>query len=235
MAERFGAARRGVRRLGVHQAARPAAIATLDLRIDYLKPATRPRTSSAMHSASGDQDVAFVRALAFHDDENDPIAAAAGSFIIFEKGRASCGSADDRHRRMLEAARKTATCSLSRCHPVRELARVSADRSTGGARKDQLFGQLIGIPSCRRSTGEPCRAARVDRSPGDMEAETLSCEDHQLHRRLSALGEPVDTFAKASSPSTAAASSVLRAGLAGRPQPPLASAHVHLLVKPSED
>jgi uncharacterized protein (TIGR00369 family) len=72
---------------------RPAAVATLDLRIDYLKPATPPEDVVCdAHCFKVTTNVAFVRALAFHDDENDPIAAAAGSFIIFEKGKSVMGA-----------------------------------------------------------------------------------------------------------------------------------------------
>jgi uncharacterized protein (TIGR00369 family) len=57
-------------------------IATLDLRIDYLKPA-EPRRDviGSAHCYKVTRNVAFVRALAFHD-EADPIAAAAGTFML---------------------------------------------------------------------------------------------------------------------------------------------------------
>lgn len=66
----------------------PATVATLDLRIDYLKPAT-PRRDVVCKAQcfKVTRHVAFVRALAYHDDESDPIAAAAGSFMIFDKSR----------------------------------------------------------------------------------------------------------------------------------------------------
>jgi uncharacterized protein (TIGR00369 family) len=57
-------------------------IATLDLRIDYLKPAEARRDVTARAECyKVTRNVAFVRALAFHD-EADPIAAAAGTFMI---------------------------------------------------------------------------------------------------------------------------------------------------------
>jgi uncharacterized protein (TIGR00369 family) len=60
----------------------PEAVATLDLRIDYLRPATPPRdVVCEAHCYKLTQNVAFTRALAFHDDPSDPIAAAAGSFM----------------------------------------------------------------------------------------------------------------------------------------------------------
>jgi uncharacterized protein (TIGR00369 family) len=58
-------------------------IATLDLRIDYLKPAEARRDVAARAECyKVTRNVAFVRAMAFHDDEADPIAAAAGTFMI---------------------------------------------------------------------------------------------------------------------------------------------------------
>ena len=70
----------------------PARIATLDLRIDYLKPATPPkdvRVRAECYKLT--RQVAFVRASAFHDDPSDPIAAAAGTFIIFEDQESPMG------------------------------------------------------------------------------------------------------------------------------------------------
>ena len=66
----------------------PTPIATLDLRIDYLKPAT-PR--QAVHARAecfkATHNVAFVRAIAYHESEDDPIAAASATFMISTKGR----------------------------------------------------------------------------------------------------------------------------------------------------
>jgi uncharacterized protein (TIGR00369 family) len=60
-------------------------IATLDLRIDYLKPATPPKDVRALAECIKiTRHVAFVRATAYHDDLKDPIAAAAGTFVIFD-------------------------------------------------------------------------------------------------------------------------------------------------------
>lgn len=68
----------------VFQALRkPMAIATLDLRIDYLKPATPGRDVLARaHCYKVTRHVAFVRGVAFHDDEADPIATSAGTFML---------------------------------------------------------------------------------------------------------------------------------------------------------
>jgi uncharacterized protein (TIGR00369 family) len=61
-------------------------IATLDLRIDYLKPAEARRdVASRAHCYKVTRNVAFVRAVAFHDTEDDPIASAAGTFMLGTK------------------------------------------------------------------------------------------------------------------------------------------------------
>lgn len=67
----------------------PRRIATLDLRIDYLKPTT-PRTNVLCKATCYrfTTNVAFVRALAYHD-ESDPIASAAGTFAIFNDQRST--------------------------------------------------------------------------------------------------------------------------------------------------
>ncbi|MBX7097577.1 MAG: PaaI family thioesterase [Myxococcaceae bacterium] len=68
----------------------PTPIATLDLRLDYLKPATVGRDVIARAECfKATHNVAFVRALAYHDDANDPIAAAAGTFMLSTPGVAA--------------------------------------------------------------------------------------------------------------------------------------------------
>lgn len=72
----------------------PTRIATLDLRIDYLKPATPPqpvRCRAECYKLT--RQVAFVRALAYHDDAADPIAAAAGTFMVFDESRSPIAEA----------------------------------------------------------------------------------------------------------------------------------------------
>jgi uncharacterized protein (TIGR00369 family) len=64
----------------------PTSIATLDLRIDYLKPATpnQPVVTKA-HCYKRTKNVGFTRAVAYHDDPDDPIASSAGTFMIGTK------------------------------------------------------------------------------------------------------------------------------------------------------
>lgn len=61
----------------------PVPIATLDLRIDYLRPAV-PGGDVIAHATCFrlTRNVAFVRGIAYHDDEADPVAAAAGAFML---------------------------------------------------------------------------------------------------------------------------------------------------------
>ncbi len=65
----------------------PAPIATLDLRIDYLRAATpgRPILAEA-HCFRVTRDVAFTRGFANQDDPQDPVAHATGSFILSRPG-----------------------------------------------------------------------------------------------------------------------------------------------------
>ena len=61
-------------------------IATLDLRIDYLKPATpgKPLIAGAVcHKVTA--DLAFVRGAAYHETPNDQIASAVGIYIFTDE------------------------------------------------------------------------------------------------------------------------------------------------------
>lgn len=60
---------------------RPSAIATLDLRIDYLRRADAGKDVVAHASCYRvTKHVCFVRGVAYHDDESDPIAALTATF-----------------------------------------------------------------------------------------------------------------------------------------------------------
>jgi uncharacterized protein (TIGR00369 family) len=71
--------------------AKPQRVATLDRRIDYLKPATPGvAVRCAAECFKVTHHVAFVRATAFHEGaEDDAVATAAGTFVIFHPETAS--------------------------------------------------------------------------------------------------------------------------------------------------
>ena len=65
-------------------------LATLDLRIDYLRPATPGeviRASAECYKVT--EHVAFVRGLAYHDVAGDPIANCTGTFMLTATGFAT--------------------------------------------------------------------------------------------------------------------------------------------------
>ena len=61
----------------------PCPIATLDLRIDYLRPAVPGKALVARADCyKVTTQMAFVRSTAYHDSVDDPVATAAGTFIL---------------------------------------------------------------------------------------------------------------------------------------------------------
>ena len=71
----------------------PVIIATIDLRIDYMRPATPGRDVLAeAHCYKIGKSVAFVRAVAYEDDPENPIAHAVSAFMINSNGGRKFGA-----------------------------------------------------------------------------------------------------------------------------------------------
>ena len=61
----------------------PAGTATIDLRIDYMRPASPLQTLVTEATCYNiTRSVAFVRATAFDDDKDSPVAMATGAFTV---------------------------------------------------------------------------------------------------------------------------------------------------------
>lgn len=61
----------------------PGGIATLDLRIDYMKPATAGEDIYAfVECYRFTKSIAFVKGVAYHTDRSDPIAAVSAAFML---------------------------------------------------------------------------------------------------------------------------------------------------------
>jgi uncharacterized protein (TIGR00369 family) len=62
---------------------KPVSLATLDLRIDYLRPSTPGESVSArVECFKHTHNIAFARGVAFNGDESDPIAAMAATYML---------------------------------------------------------------------------------------------------------------------------------------------------------
>ncbi len=71
-------------------------MATLDLRIDYMKPSTPGQDLlAAAHCHKVTKSIAFVRGVAYHDSPDDPIATTVATFMI-SPNRPSDSKADER-------------------------------------------------------------------------------------------------------------------------------------------
>lgn len=69
-------------------------IATLDLRIDYLRPARAGVTVRCITECYRvTRQVAFTRSICFDGDESDPVATSAGTFMVFDDSESSHAAA----------------------------------------------------------------------------------------------------------------------------------------------
>ncbi len=63
-------------------------MATLDLRIDYLRPSTPGQAITVSATCfKATRNIAFVRGLAYHQDPDNAIAHSVGSFILATRGQ----------------------------------------------------------------------------------------------------------------------------------------------------
>jgi uncharacterized protein (TIGR00369 family) len=72
---------------------KPTSVATLDLRIDYMRPAAPGRGVQAMaHCYHVARSAAFVRGLAYEDNPDDPVAQVSGVFMLGANGVRGVGA-----------------------------------------------------------------------------------------------------------------------------------------------
>ncbi|MBR9862381.1 MAG: PaaI family thioesterase [Rhodobacteraceae bacterium] len=73
------------------------ATATIDLRMDYMRPA-RPeeRIFAKAHVYKATRTVAFVRAIAYEDDPENPVATATGAFVFNKSSKAGKDKSADK-------------------------------------------------------------------------------------------------------------------------------------------
>lgn len=71
----------------------PGTVATIDLRIDYMRPATPGRDVLAeAHCYKIGKNVAFVRAVAYEDSAEDPIANATSAYMVNQAAARKIGA-----------------------------------------------------------------------------------------------------------------------------------------------
>lgn len=72
-------------------------IATLDLRIDYMRPATPGEDLFAWaHCYRRTRNIAFVRGIAYHEHRDEPIATSVGTFMLASDESRRAGGGSDR-------------------------------------------------------------------------------------------------------------------------------------------
>ena len=191
------------------QAATP--IATLDLRIDYLKPATPGKAVNARAECfKTTHNVAFARAIAYHDDEDRPDRGGGGDVHDLDQGplgdrpRATPGDQAGAGMSasaiaLIEEARRTGNWTpLVEAH---SLCPLPGDRLRGDRRRAHR------APALRRPPGgkpQPARAARrgargVPRIGGALRLMVRSAtvvlpKTVTLTMDYLRSGKPVDTF-----------------------------------------
>lgn len=107
----------------------PTPIATLDLRIDYLRPSTPGRAVTCeAHCDKITRNVAFAHARAHDGDPDDPVATAAATFMIFGGGKSEVAK---RIRESVSTATAptptpTPTPTVAVEHPQADMAAVLA-------------------------------------------------------------------------------------------------------------